>query len=57
MRNPEDFREVNPATGLPMTTPGRAGVDLDGNPYGAGRLEYEPIDWPESSQLDLSSDW
>jgi hypothetical protein len=57
MRHPEDSREVNPATGLPMTTPGRSGVDLDGNPYGAGRLEYEPIDWPESSQLDLSSDW
>ena len=25
---------INPATGLPMTTPGISGVDVGGNPFG-----------------------
>ena len=37
---------INPATGLPMTTPGIGGVDVGGNPFGHDlhRWDDHPID-------------
>lgn len=32
---------INPATGLPMTTPGVGGVDVGGNPFGYDRHRWD----------------
>lgn len=30
----EETNQINPASGLPMVSPGTGGVDVEGNPYG-----------------------